>query len=110
MMTLSATPDVIYKRSEAGYQLEFAAPGENKDNINIEVHNGALTFEAKPMFDVGERQRISRPLFPTEYVHRLQLGEDIDTEKISASGKNGIVTVSLPKNPEAQPRRLHDAG
>ena len=107
---MTTTPEITYKETEAGYELEFVAPGANKDNVNIEIHNGILTFEAKPAFDVGDRQLVSRPFFPTEYMQRLQLGDDIDPDKVSATVKNGFVTVSLSKKAETSPRKINIGG
>ena len=107
---MTTTPEITYKETAAGYELEFVAPGANKDNVNIEVHNGMLTFEAKPAFDVGDRRLVSRPFFPTGYLHRLQLGDDIDPSKINASVKNGFVTVTLGKKAETNPRKINIGG
>ena len=41
-----------------------------------------------------------------DFHHTFTVGEVIDTEKISAELKNGVVTVHLPKSEKVKPRRI----
>jgi HSP20 family protein len=34
------------------------------------------------------------------------LPETVDSEKVNANGKNGVLTITVPKQAKAQPRRI----
>ena len=83
-------------------------PGLKKDEINLSLHDGVLTIS-------GERKRESQgkegEAFRSErYFGKFQrsvtLPAPVDGNKVSASYKDGILTVALPKAEEAKPKQI----
>ncbi|MBL9189172.1 MAG: Hsp20/alpha crystallin family protein [Opitutaceae bacterium] len=77
-------------------------PGVNRDDINVEVTDGALTIAATRKVPAGHgegEQSIA--------INRvLSLGEDVQSDKVAAAYENGVLTVTLPKREQAQPKKI----
>jgi HSP20 family protein len=107
-------PAVNIEELEDKYSLELAAPGKSKKDFNIELDNDLLTIssEIKGEKRSEDKERnFSRREFSYESFKRsFTLPESVDTSKIKASYKNGILILDLPKREEAktQPKRMID--
>jgi HSP20 family protein len=87
--------------------LTVEVPGLSEKDVSVAIEQDVLTIS-------GER----RVTAPAGYsIHRQERGDfkfvrslampcKIDAEKSTATVRNGILTVSLPKAPEAQPKRI----
>ena len=88
--------------------LELA--GMRKEDIEISLHDGMLTIS-------GERKRSSANGEKAERTERyvgsfrrtVSLPVQVDANKVSATYRDGILTVTLPKAEEAKPKRIEVA-
>jgi HSP20 family protein len=97
-------------RSGDHYVLHADLPGVDPGSVDVGVENSTLTIRAKR----SERsedgvQWIASERFTGTYQRQLALGEDVDTERISASYANGVLTLTLPVADRAKPRRIEIA-
>lgn len=88
--------------------LKAELPGINKDELDISLHGDVLTLSGERK-DTGEYK--DAEVFRSErYVGRFQrsltLPMMVDANKVQASYKDGILTVTLPKAEEAKPKRI----
>ena len=93
--------DVV--ETDNAYELTADLPGIDEKNIEVKLAQGGLTIK-------GEKQEEKEEKKKDYYLHERQIGsferhfalpEGVDTDKIEASFKNGVLTVRLPKKPEA---------
>jgi HSP20 family protein len=85
-------------------------PGMRKEDIEISLHDGTLSI-------TGERKRSSsdgdKPERTERYVgsfrRTVSLPVRVDAGKVSATYRDGILTVTLPKAEEAKPKRIEVA-
>ncbi|KAF9558639.1 HSP20-like chaperone [Agrocybe pediades] len=87
----------------------FEFPGVNKENINIDVHNGKLTVsaETKQSSEHDENGYAVRERRFGKYSRTLQLPQGVKDEEIKASMENGILTITFPKStPELAPKKI----
>jgi len=81
-------------------------PGVSKEQLDIRYENEQLTIRGK-VDDRSEGVAYLRQEYGVGDFHRsFMIGETIDTEKINAGLRNGILTVHLPKTKAVQPRRI----
>ena len=89
--------------------LQADLPGVPQSGLEIQVEKDVLTIR-------GER-KLERPTGEGEFYRRYErqngiftrsfrLPPTVNAEQISASLKEGVLTLSLPKRPEAQPRQI----
>jgi len=99
------SPAVDIVESPDAYTLTADLPGLTKADVNLTVEEGVLTL-------TGERK--SEQSAGNEFGHRyeraygkfsrsFQLGSGVETGKINAEFKNGMLTVELPKVEASKP-------
>lgn len=82
-------------------------PGMRKEEIEISLHDGILTIagERKGSSDDGNKaERTER--FVGKFRRTITLPTQVDASKVSASYKDGILTVTLPKAEDAKAKKI----
>jgi HSP20 family protein len=81
-------------------------PGMRKEEIEISLHDGTLTIsgERKDEHKNGSNARTER--FVGKFRRTIALPTGIETTRVSASYKDGILTVTMPKTEEAKPKQI----
>ena len=80
-----------------------------KDDIDISLHDGTLTIsgERQSGSTEGEAEKAERTeRFSGKFRRSVTLPTRIDATKVSASYKDGVLTVTLPKAEEAKPKKI----
>ena len=84
-------------------------PGMRKDDIEISLHNGTLTIggERKKAQSEGNGESATRTeRFSGKFRRSITLPTRVDANKVNATYKDGILTVTLPKAEEVKPRKI----
>jgi len=88
--------------------LKAELPGMNKEDIEISIHEGVLTLSGErkqdPKYDGAEVYRSER--FLGRFQRTLSLPTLIETEKVKATYKDGMLYVTLPKAEESKPKHI----
>jgi HSP20 family protein len=83
-------------------------PGLKKDEINLSLHDGVLTISGERKREVekkeGESFRSER--YFGKFQRSVTLPTAVDSTKVTAGYKDGVLTVELPKSEEAKPRQI----
>jgi len=97
--------DII--ETEKSLVVTMDMPGVKKESINVKLEDNVLEVDGQidhsPYNDLN-------PVY-TEYnvghfTRKFTVSNEIDTGKIDANLSDGVLTLTLPKAPEAQPRRI----
>ena len=89
------------------YVLTADLPGVDPGSVDIDVDGQLLTIRAERTLTSGEGVKwITREREAATFVRQLNLGQGIDTERISASYDNGVLSVTIPVSEKAKPRRI----
>jgi HSP20 family protein len=85
-------------------------PGMRKEDIDISLHDGTLTIggERKRSSSNGEKAERSER-YVGSFRRSITLPVQVDPNKVSATYRDGILTVTLPKAEEAKPKRIEVA-
>jgi HSP20 family protein len=76
----------------------------DEKNIEVKVANGGLTIKGEKKVEKEERKKdyyLSERRFGS-FERYFRLPEGVDADKIEASFKKGVLTVTLPKRPEGR--------
>ena len=86
------------------YEITAELPGLDENNIQVKLANGVLSIKGEKREEKEEKQKdyYRRERSFGSFERSFQVPEGIDTDKIAASFKNGILSVTLPKSVEAQ--------
>lgn len=101
-------PVDIFQNGDKEIVLKAEVPDMSREDIDITVENGTLTIkgEKKITSDVKEEQfhRIERRY--GSFSRSFSLPRTVDTTKVGADYKNGVLTVRLPLREDAKPRQI----
>ena len=107
------TPKVDIKQNDNAYTLEMDLPGKTDKDVNIELNNNILTISSSTENRKEEKSEkkadgkwIVRERSYSRFSRSFALPEDVNSEKLSACVKNGILTVTMPRKALASPKRI----
>ena len=83
-------------------------PGMKKEDINLSLHDGVLTVsgERKHEREAREGGTFRSERYFGKFQRSVTLPSAVDSSKVNASYKDGILTVELPKAEEAKPKQI----
>jgi HSP20 family protein len=91
-------PFVTTRETEAGQILEAELPGVGPEAVNISVEGNVLTIKGERT----PRGSDEKQAFERSFTIPLTL----EVEKMTATLKHGLLTITIPKREEAKPRRI----
>jgi len=99
-----ATPAVDVAETDKAYEIAAELPGMDEKNIEVKFADGVLTIKGEKK-EAKEEKRKDYYLSERSYgsfQRSFQVPAGVDTDKIEATFKKGVLTVTLPKSAEAQ--------
>jgi HSP20 family protein len=97
----------VFER-DANLVVRVEVPGVDPESIEVTVEGGALCLSGERKFDSetvdGDFHR--REIFEGHFKRTILLPEGTDPEAISATSKDGILEITVPKKPEVLPRKI----
>jgi HSP20 family protein len=98
------TPSVNVIEDEKSFKVEAALAGIEPKNVDVEVDNGYLTVKGEQQQEQKEEKKnyLRREISYGSFTRKVALPETADSGKAKATFKNGILTVEIPKVPDAQ--------
>jgi len=102
------TPAVDVRETDKGYELEMDLPGRSEKDLDVNVTNGLLTISSKKDEKAEEKKNgyVIRERRSSSFSRCFKLPEGADPEKIKAEFSNGVLNLSIPKSPLAQPKKI----
>jgi HSP20 family protein len=74
--------------------------------VEVELANGVLAIKGEKKTETKDEDRLFSERYYGRFERRIPV-EDVDEDKASAAFKNGVLTVTMPKTPQAQSRVKH---
>jgi HSP20 family molecular chaperone IbpA len=100
-------PAVDVYEDESGITLLADMPGVPRDQLELKVEGDALSIEGavRALTPEGLEGVYAEVRVP-RYRRTFTLSRELDTSRIDASLKDGVLTLRIPKQAHAQPRRI----
>lgn len=100
-------PAVDVLEDETGITLLADMPGVPREQLELRVEGDALHIEGRvqPQTPAG-LEAIYAELRVPRYRRSFTLSRELDTARIDANLKDGVLTLRIPKQVHAQPRRI----
>ena len=101
-------PPIIVSTSGDNVIVRAEIPGIKVNDLDVQVVNDVLTIkgERKTSIDVSKMTYLRREMPYGTFARAIVLPERVDAEKVTASYKNGVLVVTLPKAPESKPKQV----
>jgi len=99
-------PVDIFENSE-GITLYADMPGVSKERLTIHVDRETLTIEGAAAIEMPEgMEPLYADIRSTRYRREFSLSSELDSEHVSASLKDGVLRIHIPKRAEVRPRKI----
>jgi HSP20 family protein len=98
----SSMPAVNIREDDKNYVLDLAVPGIDKKDLKIDINEDVLTISSETKTESEEsKDGYKRKEFSySEFCRSFYIPENVKREKIEANYKDGVLSVSLPKQEE----------
>ena len=99
-----AVPAVDVSETDKAYEITAELPGIDEKNVEVKLANGLLTIKGEKQDEKEEKKKdyYMRERSFGSFERTFQVPDGVDSDKIDASFKKGVLTVTLPKSAEAQ--------
>lgn len=108
VVTSQWTPRVDIREEDKRFVILADVPGVEPKDIEVSMDKGVLSIKGERKSETredGDKQtRVER--FYGAFHRRFALPDSADADGISASGKHGVLEISIPKKAETTPRKI----
>jgi HSP20 family molecular chaperone IbpA len=82
-------------------------PGVSRDRLELRVDGNTLIVEGEVQFELAENmEALYADVRANRFRRSFALSRELETEKIDANLKDGVLTVRIPKRAEVRPRKI----
>jgi HSP20 family protein len=85
-------------------------PGLSREDLEITLDGGVLSIQGQRRFQANEKDRVVRGRRYGAFVKRFTLPDHLDEERLTADLADGVLTITIPKQPRVKPRRIDIGG
>ncbi len=101
------TPPIDIYETDAGLVLEADLPGVTAERLELQVQDNKLTLFGRVSPQAPDGARLIHQEYRIgDYLRSFILSDDVAHERISAQMNDGVLQLTLPKAPRAEPRRI----
>jgi HSP20 family protein len=102
------TPAVDVRETKDAFLLTADVPGVNPSDIEVTMENGLLTIRGARQSETTTEQNGYRRIERVggRFLRRFTLPETANAEAVTAKTTHGVLTLTIPKRAEVQPRRI----
>lgn len=104
----SVSPDIDVIEGEQNFTVFCELPGLDPKDVDVSVASNVITIKGEKKGEKEEKQGrfFKKESWSGAFQRTLPLPSSVDVEKIEATLKDGILTVTLPKKEEAKPKQI----
>ncbi|MBI3410338.1 MAG: Hsp20/alpha crystallin family protein [Planctomycetes bacterium] len=105
---VSWTPRIDVSETDKELQVKADLPGVDPKDVEVTVRDGSLIFRGEKKEEREEKKKdyhcVER--FEGSFYREIPLPTGADPEKITATSTKGVFTVTIPKTPQALPKKI----
>lgn len=108
LLSADWAPSVDILEDDKAYTIKADLPEVNKENVKVSVENGVLVISGERHAEKEEKNKRYRRIERSHgsFVRSFTVPEDADAGKVSASFKDGLLTVTLLKREASKPKTI----
>jgi HSP20 family protein len=94
-------PNIEVSETDKGVKVTAELPGLEEKDVDVELANGVLAIKGEKKTETEDKNRRFSERYYGRFERRIPI-KDVDEDKVLASFKNGVLTVTMPKLPQAE--------
>jgi HSP20 family protein len=94
-------PNIEVSDTDKEMKVTAELPGLEEKDVELELANGVLAIKGEKKTETEGKDRLFSERYYGRFERRIPV-EDVEEDKVSASFRNGVLTVILPKTAQAQ--------
>jgi HSP20 family protein len=94
-------PNIEVNETDKQVNVIAELPGLEEKDVEVELADGALAIRGEKKTETEDKDRLFSERYYGRFERRIPV-DDVEQDKVSASFKNGVLTVTLPKSPASQ--------
>lgn len=91
------------------FVVEFDLPGVDPKSVDLDVERNVLTVKAERPLREGLEEMVAAERPRGVFSRQLILGDNLDTERVSANYEGGVLSLRIPVAEKAKPRKIEIA-
>jgi len=99
-------PPANISATQNEYVVEIEMPGVDKEGLEVTVEGNELTIIGRRKADLSEGELCYCETPQGDFRRVFELGPDVDTSKINAEMRQGVLKLHLPKSEKAKPKQI----
>jgi HSP20 family protein len=101
-------PNVEVIENDKDIRICAELPGLDEKDVEVLMGDGVLTIRGEKKSEVEDEERAFSERYYGRFERRIPLAWDVEEDKVDASFKNGVLTVTMPKSAQgtAQVKRI----
>jgi HSP20 family protein len=102
------TPHVDVTESDKSVVVKADLPGVDAKDVEITIEDGVLTLKGEKKEEREEKQKNYRRMerFVGTFYRAIPLPTGMDDGNVTANSAKGVITITVPKKPSAQPKKV----
>ena len=94
-------PNIEVNETDKDVKVTAELPGLDEKDVQVELANGVLAIKGEKKTETEDKDRRFSERYYGRFERRIPV-DDVDQDKVSAAFKNGVLTVTMPKLPQAE--------
>ncbi|MFL4991233.1 MAG: Hsp20/alpha crystallin family protein, partial [Microvirga sp.] len=103
MGRMAGWPHVEVAENDKDVRISAELPGLEEKDVEVLMGDGVLTIRGEKKSAIEDTERAFSERSYGRFERRIPLAWDVEEDKIDASFRNGVLTVTLPKSAESKP-------
>jgi len=95
-------PHVEVVENDKDVRVSAELPGMDEKDVEVLMGDGVLTIRGEKKSEIEDKDRAFSERTYGRFERRIPLGWDVEEDKIEASFRNGVLTVTMPKSAQSQ--------
>jgi HSP20 family protein len=95
-------PSVEISETEKEVKVTADVPGLDEKDVEVLLDDGILTLRGEKRSETEGKDKQFSERYYGRFERRIPLGYEVEQDKVEARFKNGVLTVTVPKTPQAQ--------
>jgi len=95
-------PQVEVVETDKDVRVSAELPGLEDKDVEVLMQDGALTIRGERKSEIEDKERAFSERYYGRFERRIPMAWDVDEDKVEASFRNGVLTVTLPKSAESR--------